>query len=138
MCNGACHACTASLCDLRDPGWGDPGFRHCDFFVCVAPLGHLVMFWLCAVVSRMTRSGPGTQAALSLRLIAAIGYTIPSCDVLLLFLGFGFLVFALFVCFCFVCFSWLLVFCFLQWNGIIYICTTNQVAFHSIGSTCSN
>ena len=26
------HACTASQCDLRDPGWGYPGFWHCDFF----------------------------------------------------------------------------------------------------------
>ena len=32
MCIGACHACTASHCDLPDPGWGDPGSRHCDFF----------------------------------------------------------------------------------------------------------
>ena len=32
MCIGACHACTAWLCDLRDPGWGDPGFRHRVFF----------------------------------------------------------------------------------------------------------
>ena len=32
MCIGASHACTASQCDLRDPGWGDPGFRHCDLF----------------------------------------------------------------------------------------------------------
>ena len=23
------HALWASQCDLRDPGWGDPGFRHC-------------------------------------------------------------------------------------------------------------
>ena len=49
----------------------------------------------------MTRSGLGTQAALSLSLIAAFGYTIPNCDVLFSFLGLGFLVFALFVCFCF-------------------------------------
>ena len=32
MCIGASHACTASQCDLRDPGWGDPGFPHCDLF----------------------------------------------------------------------------------------------------------
>ena len=38
ICIGACHACTASQCDLRDPGWGDAGFRHCDFFA-VAPIG---------------------------------------------------------------------------------------------------
>ena len=38
ICIGACHACTALQCDLRDPGWGDPGFRHCDFFA-LAPIG---------------------------------------------------------------------------------------------------
>ena len=32
---GACHALWASRCDLRDPGWGDPGFPHrwfCSLF----------------------------------------------------------------------------------------------------------
>ena len=52
----------------------------------------------------MTRSGLGTQAALSLRLIAAFRYTIPNCGVLFLFLGLP--VF----CFCFVRVFWLLVF----------------------------
>ena len=37
----------------------------------------------------------------------------------------------------FVLFGRLLVL-FLSWNGIINTCTTNQVAFHSIGSTCNN
>ena len=27
-CQGECHAWTAALCDLGDPGWGDPWFRH--------------------------------------------------------------------------------------------------------------
>ena len=40
---GACHACKASQCDLRDPGWEDPGFRHCDFFA-LAPYG---LSWWC-------------------------------------------------------------------------------------------
>ena len=74
---------------------------------CLAPPGHLVKFWPCAVVSRMTRSGLGTQAALSLRLIAAFGYTIPNCGVLFLFLGLPvFFVSALFVCFGCWFFSW--------------------------------
>ena len=55
---------------------------------CLAPPGHLVLFWP-AVVSRMTCSGLGTQAALSLRLIAAIGHTIPIVISCFLFLGFG-------------------------------------------------
>ena len=104
ICIGACHAGTASWCDLRDPGWGDPGFRHHDFFgFCLAPPGHLVKFWPCAVVSRMTRSGLGTQAALSLRLIAAIGYSIPIVMFCFCVWGLGF--FGLFVfafwCLCF-------------------------------------
>ena len=36
--------CTASQCDLRDPGWGDPGFRHCDFFA-LAPYGPSSVFF---------------------------------------------------------------------------------------------
>ena len=43
MCIGACYAGTASWCDLRDPGWGDPGFRHCDFFAWHLP----VIFNIC-------------------------------------------------------------------------------------------
>ena len=43
MCIGACYAGTASWCDLRDPGWGDPGFRHCDFFAWHLP----VIFNMC-------------------------------------------------------------------------------------------
>ena len=124
---------------MRSPGSWLGGSRvSAPRLFCLAPPGHLVKFWPCAVVSRMTRSGLGTQAALSLRLIAAFGYTIPNCGVLFLFLGLP--VF----CFCFVRVFWLLVFflvavfCFLSWNGAIYTCTTNQVAFHSIGSTCNN
>ena len=33
MCIGACHACTASHCDLRDPGWGIPGFGIATFLL---------------------------------------------------------------------------------------------------------
>ena len=50
MCIGACHAGTASWCDLRDPGWGDPGFRHHDFFAWHLPatllsFGFVLLFW---------------------------------------------------------------------------------------------
>ena len=27
-CQGDCHAVKAALCDLGDPGWGDPWFPH--------------------------------------------------------------------------------------------------------------
>ena len=49
MCIGVSHACTASQCDLRDPGWENPGFPHCDFFA-LAPNGpSLWCFWLVLV-----------------------------------------------------------------------------------------
>ena len=62
ICIGACHACTASQCDLRDPGWGDPGFRHCDFFA-LAPIGPsgVVLGFFC--FQRMACSVRGTQVA---------------------------------------------------------------------------
>ena len=27
-CQGECHTVKAALCDLGDPGWGDPWFPH--------------------------------------------------------------------------------------------------------------
>jgi len=27
-CQGECYAVKAALCDLGDPGWGDPWFPH--------------------------------------------------------------------------------------------------------------
>ena len=30
-CQGECHAVKAALCDLGDPGWGDPWFPHWAF-----------------------------------------------------------------------------------------------------------
>ena len=53
MCIGACHACTASLCDLRDPGWGDPGFRHRDFLFAWHPMVHPVMLMVFLFVFTM-------------------------------------------------------------------------------------
>ena len=90
---------------MRSPGSWLGGSRvSAPRLFCLAPPGHLVKFKPCAVVSWMTRSGLGTQAALSLSLIAAFGYAIPNCDVLFSFLGFG--VFGVcFVCvFLFLCF----------------------------------
>ena len=84
---------------MRSPGSWLGGSRvSAPRLFCLAPPGHLVKFWPCAVVSRMTRSGLGTQAALSLRLIAAFGYTIPNCGVLFLFLGLPVFLFLLCSC----------------------------------------
>ena len=67
--------CTASLCDLRDPGWGDSGFRHCDFF-CLAPVGSSSDFdgFVLLVLRWMTCSGRGSQAAWSLRFMRSFLY----------------------------------------------------------------
>ena len=50
ICISACHACTASQCDLWDPGWRDPGFRHCDFFALapIGPSGNFFCFLSCS------------------------------------------------------------------------------------------
>ena len=64
ICIGACHACTASQCDLRDPGWGDPGFRHCDFFA-LAPIGPSGVVFGFFCFQRMACSVLGTQVARS-------------------------------------------------------------------------
>ena len=87
---------------MRSPGSWLGGSRvSAPRLFCLAPPGHLVKFWPCAVVSRIIRSGLGTQAALSLRLIAAFGYTISNCGVLFLFLGLpGFAGFLFLLCSC--------------------------------------
>ena len=43
---------TASHCDLRDPGWGDPGSLHCDFFAWHLS-AHPMMFLVCPSVASM-------------------------------------------------------------------------------------
>ena len=45
---GACYALWASRCDLRDPGWGDPGFSQRDVLFFVSSPGSCkVMCWVC-------------------------------------------------------------------------------------------
>ena len=39
------HAPWASQCDLRDPGWGDPGFRHC-WSACVCTFTAILLWCL--------------------------------------------------------------------------------------------
>ena len=36
-CQGECHAWTAALCDLGDPGWGDPWFLHWALLLLTPP-----------------------------------------------------------------------------------------------------
>ena len=59
-CLGECHACTAALCDLGDPGGGDPWFPHGAFVASITQRGPLdcfclvlccVLFW---TILRMT------------------------------------------------------------------------------------
>ena len=142
MCIGACHACTASHCDLRDPGWGDPGFRLCDFF-CLAPVGPSgdVFGFVLLLLQWMACSVRGTQAAWSLRFSPVVHDAfIPL-----------FLVFVVPL--------WLVSFCgFLLWFVLFLLCVVLffvssrflcgmtsyglapriHEACHSIGFTCSN
>ena len=103
MCIGACHACTASLCDLRDPGWGDPGFRHRDFLAWhpkVHPV--MLMIFLVFTIDDLLRTGHTSSLVITFQAV---------------FDG----------CFCAGCAS-VLFFCFSSsslWNEIILLCTTN-------------
>ena len=50
-CQGECYAWTAALCDLGDPGWGDPWFPHWALLLLspsyLAPLCGSVFSLLC-------------------------------------------------------------------------------------------
>ena len=140
ICIGACHAGTASWCDLRDPGWGDPGFRHHDLFWFLLGTSRsscLVLALCCCFKDDPLRTGHTSCLVITSHCRHWILHS--NCDVLFLCLGFGFFLVCLFLLFgvCVFVFG-LSLFLFLSWNGIIDTCTTNQVAFHSIGSTCNN
>ena len=47
-CMDEYHAGTAALCDLGDPGWGDPRFPHGAFVASITRCGPLVCF--CSVL----------------------------------------------------------------------------------------
>ena len=109
MCVGACYACTASHCHLWDPGWGDPGFRHCDFFA-LAPIGpsgvvcvsFLVVFngWPARYLAHKL---PCQQLFTTACYDASIPLTFSVClgsAVGCVFFGFGCLVFGFVVCVC--------------------------------------
>ena len=118
MCIGACYAGTASWCDLRDPGWGDPGFRHCDFFA-----WHLPVIFKMLGFELLLQGWPAQDGAHKLP-----GHYVSS---LLLDMSFHFVMFWFLWCFCAFCFVslwfccllvlvWLLCFSFLavEWYHI--------------------
>ena len=127
MCIGACHACTASLCDLGDPGWGDPGFRHRVFFAW-HPKVHPVMLMVFLFVFTMDdllRTGhrlPCHYVSSSLRwfiprLVAVFLFVVVvGCASFLVFVSLRFL------------------------GGMKSYCSAPRIqgACHSIGFTCSN
>ena len=143
MCTGACHACTASHCDLRDPGWGDPGSLHCDFFVWHLS-AHPLVFSFCPSVASM-------DGLLRTRHISCL---------VMIFTSSSWCSFHLFVCFCgcgLVCFCWLFLcfsfccgcflfpgFCFVFVSRFLGGMTSHGLAprirkaCHSTGFTCSN
>ena len=45
------------ICDLRDPGWGDPGFRHCDFFAWHPSVILLMLALSCCFKDDLLRTG---------------------------------------------------------------------------------
>ena len=112
MCIGACHAGTASWCDLRDPGWGDPGFRHHDLFA-----WHLPVILLSFVLVLLFQGWPAQDWAHKrpCHYVSSPPLDIPFPSVMFCFclLGLGFFVFALLVCSCSACFvgRWFSVFC---------------------------
>ena len=141
ICIGACHACTASQCDLRDPGWEDPGFRHCDFFA-LAPFGPSgdVLGFVLVCFQRMACSVLGTQVALlhhfSLqRFMMSPLHWFLLCGWLLLFLFC-----LLFVAGVVFVSLWVLVGLLLCISGTTSYGSALQAqeAYYSIGFTCSN
>ena len=94
---------TVLQCDLRDPGWDDPGFRHCDFFA-LAPTAHPVNLDLSFSVSNGWACWYLAHK-LPCHIFSHCGvlWCFPSTDFLFLFLFFA--VWVLFVvCGWFVCF----------------------------------
>ena len=45
-CQGECHAVKAALCDLGDPGWGDPWFPHWALLLFAPFKWPMVFLWL--------------------------------------------------------------------------------------------
>ena len=134
MCTGACHACTTSHCDLRDPGWGDPGSRHCDFFAWHLS-AHPVIFCCPSVVSMNGLLGTRHISCMMPsfhRFVVLLWVCLVS--VCWLFLCFGFLL--LWWCFL-VCFGWCLLLIFLCGMTSHGLAPRIQEACHSIGFTCS-
>ena len=84
--------CTATRCDLRDPGWGDPGFPQRGLLL-PAPDGHLCFLWCYLFAFQMARVVHSTQDAVlisqELALQCGVFVWFVSCGVcLVLFLFF--------------------------------------------------
>ena len=139
ICIGAYHACTASWCDLRDPGWGDPGFRHCDLFAWHPSVILLMLALSCCFKDDLLRTGHISCLVATFQ--HCFEYVTPRW-----FLGSGSVlfvcVFVFCVVFCFLvvvlvlalCF-WLLCFSLSPWNHIISVHYEPE-AYYSIGFYC--
>ena len=126
------HGRTASQCDLRDPGWGDPGSLHCDFFAWHLS-AHPMMFLVCPSVASMDGL-LGTRHISCL--VIALFTSSSRCfhfTVFVVFCGCGLFLFAGWFCvsvsFCCGCFFFLLRLVFVSrfslWNDITQLGTTN-------------
>ena len=101
----------AAQCDLRDPGWGDPGFPQCALLVpsppvaiwCLCFVG-LVCFALMASVAR------GTQDVIATNISRRVAIPLACFALFAVFVCCWFLFLCVF-CFCVVGFAFGFVFC---------------------------
>ena len=125
-CLGECHAVKAALCDLGDPGWGDPWFPHWAFVAsCTHSMAHgdfvLLFPWFSCVMGlrHMTHklSSACVEMILSYHLLPHQSFSPinwdPLCHCCVVVWLFVFCVGCFFVCVCFLflCGSCLLLFC---------------------------
>ena len=118
-CQGECHAWTAALCDLGDPGWGDPWFLHWALLILtpsdLAP-GVFVVFPCFA--SCLGHFRHDTQDVILHESLLLVAIPFPG-------------VFFWLVCFCLVCCCFCVLFCVFGFlAGIAY-----WTAYRSITST---
>ena len=115
---------------------GIPGFGTTTFLLGTSRSSCLVLALCCCFKDDLLRTGHTSCLVITSHCRHWTYHS--NCDFLFFVFGFGVSCCLFWPCWCvFVLFGRLLVL-FLSWNGIINTCTTNQVAFHSIGSTCNN
>ena len=111
-CLGERYAWTAALCDLGDPGWGDPWFPHWALLLlspsCLAPLCGSVFSWFCFFFGGHTHNDT-QDVIVHVTLIAGSDPT-SLCFVLFGVVWLWLWVFCLLGCFCF----WFVFFVFLM------------------------